>query len=89
MTDNWQQRKHSYRIELGEDLVGSAKRIEFEATNLLRAMSLTQDAFRERELEFYEDGKALGRLKCDIEGFWTVRRLGSEPDGLDRLISVS
>jgi hypothetical protein len=66
------QHKHKYRLVLSDDTKGSAQRIELEAPNALRAMSLVQRSLSEREVELYEDEKPLGRLRWDAHGLWTV-----------------
>ena len=64
--------KHKYLLMLSDDIKGSAQRIELEAPNALRAMSLVQRSLSEREVELYEDEKPLGKLRCDAQGLWTV-----------------
>ena len=64
--------KHKDRLVLADDTKGSAQRIELEAPNALRAMSLVQRSLSEREVELYEDEKPLGRLRWDAHGLWTV-----------------
>ncbi len=66
------QSKHRYRLVLADDTKGSAQRIELEAPNALRAMSLVQRSLSEREVELYEDERPLGRLRWDAHGLWTV-----------------
>jgi hypothetical protein len=66
------QRKHKYRLVLADDTKGSAQRIELEAPNALRAMSLVQRSLSEREVELYEDEQPLARLRWDDHGLWTV-----------------
>ena len=66
------QRKRKYRLVLADDTKGPAQRIELEAPNALRAMSLVQRSLSEREVELYEDEKPLGRLRWDAHGLWTV-----------------
>jgi hypothetical protein len=72
MKSNDGQLKHRYRLVLADDLKGSAQRIELEAPNALRAMSLVQRSLSEREVELYEDEKPLGKLRYDARGHWTV-----------------
>lgn len=64
--------KHRYRLVLADDTKGPARRIELEAPNALRAMSLVQRSLGEREVELYEDEKPLGKLRWDAHGQWTV-----------------
>ena len=66
------QRKRKYRLVLVDDAKGPARRIELEAPNALRAMSLVQRSLSEREVELYEDGQPLGKLRWDARGLWTV-----------------
>ena len=66
------QRKRKYRLVLADDTKGSAQRIELEAPNALRAMSLVQRSLSEREVELYEDEQPLGKLRWDARGLWTV-----------------
>lgn len=72
MKSNRAQPKHKYRLVLADDTKGSAQRIELEAPNALRAMSLVQRSLSEREVELYEDEQPLGRLRWDAHGLWTV-----------------
>ena len=72
------QRNHKYCLLLADDLKGCAQRLEFEAPNALRAMSLVQKTLSERDVELYEDGRPLGKLRCDAQGVWTVLPLLSE-----------
>ena len=66
------QRKRKYRLVLADDTKGPAQRIELEAPNALRAMSLVQRLLSEREVELYEDEQPLGKLRWDARGLWTV-----------------
>jgi hypothetical protein len=66
------QQKHRYRLVLADDTKGSARRIELEAPNALRAMSLVQRSLSEREVELYEDEMPLGKVRWDAHGLWTV-----------------
>lgn len=66
------QQTHRYRLVLADDTKGSAQRIELEAPNALRAMSLVQRSLSEREVELYEDEMPLGKLRWDARGLWTV-----------------
>ena len=66
------RRKHRYRLVLTDDTKGPAQRIELEAPNALRAMSLVQCSLSEREVELYEDEQPLGKLRWDAQGLWTV-----------------
>ena len=72
MKSNRGQPKHKYRLVLADDTKGSAQRIELEAPNALRAMSLVQRSLSEREVELYEDEQPLGRLRWDAHRLWTV-----------------
>ena len=72
MKSNAGRPKHKYRLVLADDPKGSAQRIELEAPNALRAMSLVQHSLSEREVELYEDEQPLGRLRWDAHGQWTV-----------------
>src|SRR5690242_20639682 len=64
--------KHKYCLIVADDMKGCAQRIELNALNPLPAMSLVQRSFSERDIELYEDEHALGLLRCDSQGFWTV-----------------
>ena len=75
MNSNGGQPKHRYLLMLTDDIKGSAQRIELEAPNALRAMSLVQRSLSEREVELYEDEKPLGKLRWDAQGLWTVEPL--------------
>lgn len=66
------RQKHRYRLVLADDTKGSAQRIELDAPNALRAMSLVQRSLSEREVELYEDEMPLGRLRWDAHRLWTV-----------------
>ena len=66
------QRKHRYRLVLADDTKGPAQRIELEAPNALRAMSLVQCSLSEREVELYEDEQPLAKLRWDAQRLWTV-----------------
>lgn len=66
------QLSHTYQMLLSDDLKGCAQRIEFEAPDALRAMSLARDSLREREIELFEDGEPLGKLLCDPNGYLKV-----------------
>ena len=66
------QQKHRYLLMLIDEMTGSAQRIELEAPNALRAMSLVQRSLSEREVELYEDEKPLGKLRWDAQRLWTV-----------------
>jgi hypothetical protein len=64
---------HRYCLVLADDMEGCAQRIELEAPNALRAMSLVQRTLADREVELYEDEYPLGRLRYGRDGHWTVR----------------
>jgi len=72
MKSNGGQQKHRYSLVLADDTKGPARRIELEAPNALRAMSLVQRSLSEREVELYEDEQPLGKLRWDAQGLWTV-----------------
>lgn len=76
------QRKHRYRLVLADDTKGSAQRIELEAPNVLRAMSLVQRSLSEREVELYEDEKPLGTVRWDAQRLWTVLPSSRAESGL-------
>lgn len=77
MTGLRRRSNHTYCLLLSDDLKGCAQRIEFEAPDALRAMSLARDSLREREIELFEDGEPLGKLVCDPNGILKVISAGS------------
>jgi hypothetical protein len=68
-----EKRKHRYSLVVAEDIKGRAQRIDLEALNALPAMFAVQTSFSDRDVELYEDEQSLGFLRCDPEGFWTVK----------------
>lgn len=64
---------HTYRLVLFEDGRGSSRIIEFEGWGADAAFHRAQQHCRGREAELLEDGRSLGRLKCDgAAGFWIL-----------------
>ena len=66
---NWNQ---TYQLILHEDGRGVARTIEFEASGAEAALYVAQQQCRGREAELMQEGRSLGRLKCDKGGHWVI-----------------
>jgi hypothetical protein len=66
---NWNQ---SYQLILHDDDRGAGRTIEFEASGAEAALYMAQQHCRGREAELVQDGRSLGRLKCDKGGYWVI-----------------
>jgi hypothetical protein len=66
---NWTQ---TYQLILHDDERGVARTIEFEASGAETALYVAQQQCRGREAELLQEGRSLGRLKCDKGGYWVI-----------------
>lgn len=66
---NWNQ---TYQLILHDDERGVGRTIEFEASGAEAALYVAQQQCRGREAELMQDGRSLGRLKCDKGGYWVI-----------------
>ena len=67
-----------YRLALGTAPRGEAETIEFEASGAEAALAMTQRFCGGREVELFEDGESLGRVRNDKNwGFWVFRGKGA------------
>jgi hypothetical protein len=67
--------RHTYRLVLADDALGTARTIEFEAACPDSALYLAQQQCRGREAELFEDERSLGRIQCARQGgFWVLSR---------------
>jgi hypothetical protein len=66
---NWNQ---SYQLILHDDAGGVGRTIEFQASGAEAALYMAQQHCRGREAELMQDGRSLGRLKCDKGGYWVI-----------------
>jgi len=63
----------TYQLVMSEDGHGEAQTIEFEAASPETALHIAQRQCRGREAELMEDGRSLGRVRCDGDGgFWIL-----------------
>lgn len=64
---------HAYRLVLKADARGAERVVEFAARGPEAAMLLAQRQFAGREVEVFQDGRSLGRLRNQPDGgFWTI-----------------
>ena len=66
---NWNQ---TYQLILRDDGRGVGRTIEFEASGAEAALYVAQQHCRGREAELLQEGRSLGRLKCDKGGYWVI-----------------
>lgn len=66
---NWNR---TYHLILHDDERGAGRTIEFEAAGAEAALYVAQRQCRGREAELVQDGRSLGRLKCDKGGYWVI-----------------
>ena len=68
---NWSQ-SQTYQLILHEDARGPGRTIEFEASGAEAALYVAQQQCRGREAELLQEGRSLGRLKCNKGGYWVI-----------------
>ena len=61
-----------YRLILSDDGLGDAPTLEFEAVTAEAALHHAQHHCAGREVELFENGRSLGRMKCVAGGYWTL-----------------
>ena len=63
----------TYRLVLSDDDIGSAKTMEFDAPSAEAALHQAQRLCHGREVELFEDGRSLGRVRCaEPGGYWML-----------------
>ena len=62
----------TYQLILHDAERGAGQTIEFEAAGPEAALYVAQRQCRGREAELLQDGRSLGRLKCDTGGYWVI-----------------
>lgn len=64
-------RRHSYCLVVNDAGIGP-RSIELEGGGPYAAMVFVQRELADRNIEVFEDGRSLGKMRCTPEGFWTV-----------------
>ena len=72
MRDPSRHWNRTYQLILHDDERGAGQTIEFEAAGPEAALYVAQRQCRGREAELMRDGRSLGRLKCDRNGYWVI-----------------
>lgn len=70
--------QRTYALIVGDDM-DSSRKIEFEGLHPSSAMDFVQRELPEQEVQLFEDGRSLGKMKCTREGYWTILPQGSRP----------
>ena len=64
--------QHTYRLLVFPDPGDDPRTIEFDADSAEAALHRAQRLCSGREVELFEDGRSLGRVKCEDGGYWSL-----------------
>jgi len=63
---------HTYRLVVFPDPGDDPRTVEFDADSAEAALHRAQRLCHGREVELFEDGRSLGRVRCEDGGYWSL-----------------